>query len=133
MKVKLDVNLSIHVIEEYASARLIFTSKDEEYIYFDHHEITCDGIEYGHCFKIIDQDDIKIDYCKIGSTESLTPDWRITLEPKATLIVTIALTDIYQFKKGNKHLVQYSTYNRSNYNEEKFTKIESNIVEMVIK
>ncbi|OQP52763.1 hypothetical protein A4H97_23955 [Niastella yeongjuensis] len=133
MKEKMDVELSIEVTEDHASARIRFVNTNKENIYFDQHGISYEDIDYGHCFKIIDQDDLKIDYCKIGTPGTLKPEYFITLETYDSLIVNFSLTDIYQFKKGNKHLVQYSTYNRSHLGDEEFKKIESNITEMVIK
>lgn len=133
MKERIGVDLSIEITEDHASARLRFENMDGENLYFDQHGITYEDIDYGHCFKIIDEDDLKIEYCKISTPEPLQPKYFITLESYDSLIVNFALTDIYQFKKGNKHLVQYSTYNRSQLNDDEFKKIESNIIEMVIK
>jgi hypothetical protein len=128
----MDVDLLIELLGNEASTTLTFTNIDEYTVFFDNNKIQCDDVDHGHCFKIINKTEKRIDYCKIGTTVPWKGDYCIVLGPKATLIVNFLLTHFYQFKKGHKYLVQYISYNQSNLKDEEFTNIESNMVEVVI-
>ena len=134
MKEKLvDINLSIDIMGNEIVASLGFMNTDSKSVHLDQQTICYDNIVCGDYFKIKDERGRKVEYNGMMVSREIDPEYFITLSPKEILEIKVKLSDIYQFKKGKKYNVQYSTYHPSYLEEQDLTKLESNVVEVVYK
>jgi hypothetical protein len=126
-----DINLSVVVHGELMLAQLIFFNNTSDKIFLDNQTICVDNKTRRNVFVITDEQNKKIDYIGMMVKRIVVPEDFISLNPGEKIVSTIQLNDVYKLKKGHQYIIQYSVYHPTYMDEEGFTKIESNKVEVV--
>lgn len=114
-------------------ANLSFMNVTPKKVFLDEQTICHDRTVRGDYFKILDEKGKKVDYTGVLVSRDITPECFVILNPDQKLETSVSLSEIYKLKKGKKYTIQYSAYNPSYPKEQEFTKIGSNVVEIVYK
>jgi hypothetical protein len=131
MKEKIvDIFMSVENKTNEVIANLCFMNVASKKVFLDEQTICYDRTVRGDYFKIYDESGKKVDYIGVLVSRDITPECFLILNPEQKLETSVNLSEIYKLEKGEKYTIQYSTYHPSYLNEQEFTKIGSNMVEI---